>query len=285
MTRFLVVPQWQGSPAARAMHLIDGADAIAGDLPRAATVRIEVPAEAGESLGTGIRRFSTLTRVHDALTDALASAAAPVGTNGASEHVVVIGGDCGVAVPAIAHAAARHERLAVVWFDAHGDLNSPDASPSGAFAGMALRAVFDDLPLTDAARANGAVAVPADRVVLAGTRELDDAERDLIDAAGLVTIAVAALADPVALVQAVLATGATAVYLHVDLDVLDPAVISGVALPVPFGLSLDELVTAVKAVRAEVPLAGASIAGFAPASAVAAIDDLGTILRVVGALA
>ena len=43
MTRFLIVPQWQGSPAARAMHLVDGAEAIAGDLPRARTVRVEVP--------------------------------------------------------------------------------------------------------------------------------------------------------------------------------------------------------------------------------------------------
>ena len=44
MTRFFVVPQWQGSPAARAMHLVDGAEAIAGDLPRASTARVEVPA-------------------------------------------------------------------------------------------------------------------------------------------------------------------------------------------------------------------------------------------------
>ena len=66
---------------------------------------------------------------------------------------------------------------------------------------------------------------------------------------------------------------------------LDPAVITGVALPVPFGLSLEQLVAAIVAVRARVPLVGASIAGFAPASAGAAVDDLGTILRVVGALA
>ena len=63
MTRFLVVPQWQGSPAARAMHLVDGAEAIAGDLPRASTARVEVPASAGEALGTGIRRYSALARI------------------------------------------------------------------------------------------------------------------------------------------------------------------------------------------------------------------------------
>jgi arginase len=92
-----------------------------------------------------------------------------------------------------------------------------------------------------------------------------------------------ALADPLALADAVAATGAGAVYMHVDLDVLDPAVIGGVARP-----SLrPESRAAVAAIAAcaRVCLAGASIAGFAPASPAAAIDDLGTILRVVGALA
>lgn len=273
MTRFLVVPQWQGSPAARAMHLIDGAEAIAGDLPRTKTVRIEVPVEAGESLGTGIRRFSALSRVREAMMDALTTTPDP------TEPTIVIGGDCGVAVPAIAHASAQNENLAVVWFDAHGDLNSPEQSPSGAFAGMALRAVFEPTPFP------GGGAVPGDHIILAGAREFDDAERDTIHANGLRALDTDDLADPAALAEAVLATGATAVYLHIDLDVLDPAVITGVALPVPFGLSLDELVAAIKAVRARIPLVGASISGFAPASAAAAVEDLGTILRVVGALA
>ncbi len=281
MTRFLVVPQWQGSPAARAMHLIDGAEAIAGDLPRAKTVRIDVPVEAGESLGTDIRRFSALTRVREALTDALArtDATETTETAGGHEPVIVVGGDCGVAVPAIAHAAARHEGLAVVWFDAHGDLNAPGFSPSGAFAGMALRAVFEQMPLP------GTGAVPVERVILAGAREFDDAERDVLAATGLRHLTAADLVDPTALVEAIAATGASAVYIHVDLDVLDPAVITGVALPVPFGLLLDQLIAALKAVRADHRLVGASISGFAPSSAVAAVDDLGTILRVVGALA
>ena len=271
MTRFLVVPQWQGSPSARAMHLVVGAEAIAGDLPRASTVRVDVPPSAGDALGTGIRRFSSLNRVAAALTDALA-------TVDPGETALVVGGDCGVAVPAIAAAAARHGDLAVVWFDAHGDLNDAESSPSGAFAGMALRAVFDDLAVP------GSGAVPADRVVLVGARELDDAELEVISSRGVRHIA-APDADASVIADAVAATGATAVHVHVDLDVLDPAVISGVAMPVPFGLELDALAGAIKAVRARMPIASASIAGFAPASPAAAVDDLGTILRVVGALA
>ncbi|MCR2828112.1 arginase family protein, partial [Microbacterium sp. zg.Y909] len=60
MTRFIVVPQWQGSPSARAMLLVDGAEAIEGDLPRAACTRVDVPLEAGESLDTGVHRLSAL---------------------------------------------------------------------------------------------------------------------------------------------------------------------------------------------------------------------------------
>ncbi|MBF4561760.1 arginase family protein [Microbacterium sp. VKM Ac-2870] len=270
MTRFVVVPQWQGSPAARAMLLVDGADAIAGDLPRTATTRVEVPAEAGESLETGIRRFSALTRVADALTAVLATD---------DEPALVIGGDCGVAVPAIAHAAAAHPTLAVVWFDAHGDLHTPETSPSGAFGGMALRATWAATPVP------GSGALALDRAVLVGARDLDVAEAAYLATSGLHTIDVDAAADPAALVEAVAATGAEAIYIHVDLDVLDPAVLTAVALPTPFGLTLEQLTAAIAAARARLPLVGSSISGFVPASPAAAADDLGTILRIVGALA
>lgn len=268
MTRFVVVPQWQGSPAARAMLLVDGAEAIAGDLPRAATTRIEVPAEAGEALDTGIRRFSALSRIADALTAAL---------DDLDEPALVVGGDCGVAVPAIAHAASTHPGLAVVWFDAHGDLHTPATSLSGAFGGMALRATFTETALPS----SGAVA--ADRVVLVGARDLDEAERAFVDTGAVRVLGTDTDADAVA--AAVVATGADAAYIHVDLDVLDPAVLTGVGLPTPFGLRLDELTAAIRAVRDRLPLVGASIAGFAPSSPAAAVDDLGTILRIVGALA
>ena len=266
MARFLVVPQWQGSPSTRPMLQADGAEAIAGDLPRAACRTIDVPLEAGETLDTGIRRYSSLRRVQDAVAEALADADA-----------IVVGGDCGVAVPAVSDALARHPNAAVVWFDAHADLHTAASSTSGAFAGMALRAAAGDGAL-------GAThPVRLDRVVLAGTREFDPAESDLIAAEGITVISVDA--DPDAFVEAVAATGADAVYLHVDLDVLDPAEITGLSDPVPFGMTVPQLTAAITALRARFPLAGASLAAFAPASPAAAVDDMGAILRIVGALA
>ncbi|MFT4219436.1 MAG: arginase family protein [Microbacterium sp.] len=272
MARFVIVPQWQGSPSSRAMMLMDGAQAIAGDLPRSACVTLDVPLEAGESLDTGVPRYSALSRIRTALDQAL---------GGRAEPVVVVGGDCGVSVAAIGAVAAREPSLAVVWFDAHPDLNTPSTSPSGAFSGMALSAVLGDGP---SGLSLPVGAVPRSRVVLAGARAFDAAETQR--AAELAAVlSPDALTDPRALVDAVAATGATAVFVHVDLDALDPAALTGVTSPVPFGLDVPSLVAAISALRDAFPLAGSTIAGFAPSSPAAAVDDMGAILRVVGSLA
>ncbi|APH44635.1 arginase [Microbacterium sp. 1.5R] len=267
MVRFLVVPQWQGSPAARAMLLVDGASAIAGDLPRAATTVLDVPVEAGESLGTGVRRLSALLRTRELV------------ETGMTADTVIIGGDCSVTVAALAALPGGTDDLAVVWCDAHADLHTPDTSPSGAFSGMALRAVLGDgepqLALSPG--------IPRDRVVTVGMRNLDDDEVTALD--GLAQLSVDDLESPDALADAVEATGARRVWVHIDVDVLDPAEIAGVSSPAPFGLSPASLSTAIRALRSRVPLAGATIAGFAPRSPVDAVEDLGALLRLVGAVA
>lgn len=271
MTRFVIAPQWQGSSSSRAMQLIDGAEAIAGDLPRAATIAIDAPPEAGDAQGTGVLRASALVRMRDRIRDAVA------GVRG--EHAVTIGGDCGVALGAVS--AVAGDDLAVVWIDAHADLNTPESSPSGAFHGMVLRSILGDG--IDPLRLSPGI--PASRVVLAGTRSLDDEEQRYIDENGVRTLPVADLADVDALADAVVATGATRVFVHLDLDVLDPAEIAGVALPEPFGARATDVAASIRRLRERVPLAGATITEFSPASPAAAVEDLGTILRLVGALA
>ncbi|BDZ44253.1 hypothetical protein GCM10025866_01620 [Naasia aerilata] len=80
------------------MRLGDGALAILGDLPSSRTSTVEVPLGAGEPLGTGVARFSSLRLVHDRLADLL---------SGFQEPAIVIGGDCGVELAAVEHAIAR----------------------------------------------------------------------------------------------------------------------------------------------------------------------------------
>lgn len=270
---FVVVPQWQASGSSRAMRLVDGAEAIRGDLPASSTVTVEVPLEAGDEVGTGIARAGSLRLVHQRTLEVLESRT--------GSPIVTIGGDCGVSLAAIGHANARAGGdLAVVWLDAHPDLNTASSSPSGCFNGMVLRSLTGDgveglvpaLPVTPA------------NVVLAGTRSVDAGEDDYIAAAGIAVVGINDLGTPEALLAAIEATGATSVYLHIDVDVLDPGAISGVGDPVPFGLPAAGLVELVRAVKARYTVVGATIAEFAPASPEAATDDLPTLLRVIGAL-
>lgn len=266
---FVVVPQWQGSGSTRAMRLVDGAEAIRGDLPSAATRVVEIPLEAGDSQGSGVHRLSSLAIVRDRTLESLA------GIQGAA---LTIGGDCGVELAAIQHAAAPD--VAVVWFDAHPDLNTPESSPSGAFSGMVLRTLLGDGP---------DLLVPPhplspSRIVLAGTRDLDEGEAAYVAEAGMAVLG-AEEVTPESLVAAVEATGATRVYIHIDLDVLDPADLEGLAAPLPFGVRAAALVEGVRALRERFELAGAGIAAFAPASVTASVEDMPTILRIIGALA
>ena len=271
---FIVVPQWQGSVSPRAMRLSDGAEAISGDLPAAHTRSVTVPVEAGDALDTGVHRYSALHTVRERLAHELRAT---------SDWALTVGGDCGVSLTAVEHASVKHpDALSVVWFDAHPDLHTPETSLSGAFTGMVLRAISGEgaegLALT------GAGAVPLSRIVLAGIRDLDDAEADLIGDREIAAVPVAALDTPDALIEALSTTGGTAIYVHIDLDVLDPAVITGLGNAVPFGLTVEALTAAITALKSEYTLAGATIAGFAPVTPEAANDDLSVILRIIGAL-
>jgi arginase len=126
--------------------------------------------------------------------------------------------------------------------------------------------------------------VPAGRVVLAGARSWDDGEDAFAADAGIRSFSVDELSDPATLVDAVANTGAQSVYLHIDLDVLDPGELLGLLDPEPFGLSGASLATAIKALRARFDLAGATIAAYAPANPDEATEDAPTILRVIAAL-
>lgn len=251
------------------MHLAHGAEAIGGDLPPSMTVVVPVPLGAGSDQGTGVRRLSSVETVRRELQQALASA---------TGVPIVIGGDCGVELGAIRHAAGRH-RVAVVWFDAHADLNSPGTSPSGAFHGMVLRTLLGEGPaelLPDAP-------LNPRQVILAGTRSVDEAEQDYIAERGIRTLPPAEL-TPSSLAEALQSSGADAVYLHIDLDVLDPSEFGALDFPEPFGVTVAALIELVLEAKTTLPIIGAGITEFAPGSTEQAEEDLPTILRIIGAL-
>jgi arginase len=155
------------------------------------------------------------------------------------ERPLVLGGDCCSHIGAVEGLSARQDRLAVVWFDAHGDLNTPATSPSGNTWGMPLRMIID----------SGAVA--ADDVALVGARALDPPEEEYIAASGIHTgdDAVAKALD-----------GVSCVYVAVDADVLEPSELA-VFMPEPDGLSLDEVEAVLREVDGRASVLGAGFSG------------------------
>jgi arginase len=155
------------------------------------------------------------------------------------ERPLVLGGCCCAHVGAVEALAARHGRIALVWLDAHGDLNTPETSPSGDLWGMPLRMLLD----------SGAVD-PQD-TILVGARNLDPPELEFAAAIGLRT--------EVSELEQVLA-GTEGVYVAFDVDALEP---DGVRpfMPEPGGLTLAEAEDLLRRVRERASVLGAGFSG------------------------
>jgi arginase len=155
------------------------------------------------------------------------------------DRPLVLGGCCCSHVGAIEGLSAGEECLAVVWFDAHGDLNTPESSPSGNAWGMPLRMVIDH------------DAVQAKHVALVGARNLDPPEVTFIEASGLRT-------GPQAIEQAL--EGADAVYVAFDADSVEPGELA-VFMPEPNGLRLGEIEETLRHIAAQTRIAGLGFTG------------------------
>ena len=178
-------------------------------------------------------------RLFDTVTAALTAGAIPL----------VLGGDHSLAAGSVAASAAaarrRGERLGLLWIDAHGDMNTPDTSPSGNVHGMPLAALLGSEPAELSSIGGVSPAVDAARTVLIGIRNLDTAERERVLASGVHVftmqdvdrLGMAAVAE-----RALELAGQDTDGLHVsfDLDVCDPAIAPGVGTPVKGGISYRE---------------------------------------------
>jgi arginase len=157
------------------------------------------------------------------------------------ERPLVLGGCCCSHIGALEGLGTRYERVALVWLDAHGDLNTPESSPSGNLWGMPLRMLLD----------SGAVA--ADDVLLVGARNLDPPEREFIASIGLRT-------EPDEL-EAALA-GTEGVYVALDCDVFEPNGIRSF-MPEPGGYSVEQAEQLFRRIAERAPVLGAGLSGLA----------------------
>lgn len=163
-----------------------------------------------------------------------------------ADPVLVLAGDDTASVGVVAglqHARGAGHRVGIVWLDAHGDFNTPETSVSNILAGMPL-AILTGLagPLWRETAMLAAV-LPTDRVVVAGVRELDDAEEQLLRSTDVQLVRHAETVSGEAFAEAVnrLAEKVDEIYVHIDLDVLDPSLVPSSSTPSPRGMSLRQL--------------------------------------------
>jgi arginase len=162
---------------------------------------------------------------------------------------LVLGGDHSIAIGSVSgtsnHFARTDEHIGLIWFDAHGDANTPDTTPSGNIHGMAL-AILLGLGDSDLVNLGGrSPKVLPGNTVLIGCRDLDPGERVTLKKVG-VTVYTMRDIDERGMRDVVdeaigLASDSTAgVHLSFDLDVVDPEDAPGTGTPVWGGITYRE---------------------------------------------
>ena len=224
----LFAPQWQDSGSTN--ELYSGAVALKGYFESIGVFpisEVKISEKKMPVIGNNILGYDILKQQLSAIHAIL--------LNSQSNKIMAIGGGCGIEVPIVSYLLQQHPKLQVIWFDAHGDLNSPESSPSKYFHGMPLRFIVE--------RQNNEIGMQYNlldpsNVCLVGTRDLDPPEEDFIESR---KIKVVSLSENYwGEIKTAVKRGVPT-YIHVDLDVIDPQEYKNVKCPVLKGLSIADL--------------------------------------------
>lgn len=173
----------------------------------------------------------------------------------------LLGGDHAVSLGSVKAAINRWDDLGIIWFDAHGDMNTDETTPSGNIHGMMLAAAMG---LGDKRLQKGLSRfIDPKHIILAGARSIDPGERELIRKEGITEITSKRINTLHSGFAAGMGTGAAAqilktlaeqnirnLHISVDLDMLDPEYAPGTNLNVPDGVSPEELYRLLRVVMA-----------------------------------
>lgn len=179
---------------------------------------------------------------------------------------LVLAGNCSTAAGTIAGLGARD--IGVVWFDAHGDFNTPETTITGFLDGMALAILAGRCWAGLAARIPGFRPVPLEHVVLVGARDFDPDERDALSHAPLIQV-------PPDLVRAGGATAAAErlgrlhphvrrFYVHLDLDVLDSSEATANEFATDGGLTVAQVADILRLIVQRGPIAAVAVTAYDP---------------------
>ena len=181
----------------------------------------------------------------------------------AGQFPVVLSGNCNVAVGTLS--GLTPTRRAIFWFDAHADCNTPDTTATGFLDGTGLATALGLCWHQLTSTVPGYRPVQPEVTFLLGARDLDPPEVALLARSAITAVSTSQIPArlPELLARAPLEDAIG--YVHLDLDVLDPAGVGQANfLPVPAGLSVEQLTAGIAAIRTRVLLGAAALASYAP---------------------
>ncbi|UCZ53672.1 arginase [Bacillus shivajii] len=161
------------------------------------------------------------------------------------EFPLVLGGDHSIAIGTLAGVAHMHKELGVIWYDAHGDLNTGETSPSGNIHGMPLAVSLGIGHPTLTEIGGFAPKIKPENIVIIGARSLDEGERELIREKGIKVFTMHEI-DRVGMTNVMeealsyVSRNTDGIHLSLDLDALDPQDAPGVGTPVVGGTTYRE---------------------------------------------
>jgi arginase len=201
-----------------------------------------------------------LPRERDLVASALSKA-------GDGARLLVIGGDCTAHAGALAglRAARPGRRLALAWFDAHGDFNTPDTTPSGNVWGMPF-AMICGRGDPDLVGACDGPTVREEDAALLGGQVLDETESRRLAASPIAGFGAGMLATDAGLAALdgwtrTVATRVDGLYVAIDMDCLDAAGDWAVTMPEPGGLALETVLAAVAVLAGAIDVVGVGATG------------------------
>ncbi|MBF7016518.1 arginase [Staphylococcus durrellii] len=187
----------------------------------------------------GLRNIDEILQVSENLSNAVSDSI----QDGA--FPLILGGDHSIAIGSISGISKHYDNLGVIWYDAHGDLNVPEESPSGNIHGMPLRILAGDGDDRLVNISNYAPKVKPENIVLIGMRDLDTGEREYIKNNNINTYTMADI-DRLGIQQVInesidhLKDKTDGIHLSLDVDALDPVETPGTGTRVLGGLNYRE---------------------------------------------
>ncbi|MDJ0893748.1 MAG: arginase family protein [Alphaproteobacteria bacterium] len=181
---------------------------------------------------------------------------------------LVLAGNCNSAVGTVGGLAPPD--VGVIWFDGHADFNTPETTTTGFLDGMGLATLTGRCWRTMAASVPGFRPLADENVILVGARDIGEAELEALERSGITWVGVDSVRSrgvegALGPALAALRERVAEVYMHIDLDVHDPAEAPANHLAPPDGLTVQEVQEAVRLIARELGIAAAALASYDPA--------------------